>query len=465
MNKIIRTITTSTLFTVASFALAQELNTAYFTDQYAFRHTMNPAFGNDCSYVSLPALGNVSVSMRGNFGVGDVLFDNPVPGGKSKTTFMNPYLSDSEALAGFSKGNNKMTADVRLAILSAGFKALGGYNTIEMNVRSDIGAALPYELFEFARNVGNRSYAFSDIHVRARAYGELALGHSHQLNEKWRVGGKIKVLMGIGQADVVMEDTRVDLSDANQWVMQTRAQADVSMKGFLFKQKQKEYKQRQGSYDYIDDIDVDGFGLGGFGLAIDFGGIYKPNDNLTLSAALTDLGFISWSQNAHAENIASSFVFDGFHDIDVSDRQHPQSLESQADNYGDQLADFIHLHDMGNNGSRTTSLAATLRVGGEYTLPSYKLLSFGLLGTARLGGPFTWAEARLSANWKPLRWLDGGVSMAVNSFSTNFGWCLNVHPKGLNFFIGMDQFLRKLSKQYVPLHSNATLTTGINVTF
>ena len=465
MNRILRLLTAATLFAASCQVQAQDLNTAYFTDEFTFRHDLNPAFGNEMNYVSVPMLGNFGVTTMGNVGVGDILFDNPMPGGKKKTTFMNPYISDSEALAGFSKGNNRIAADARITILSAGFKAFGGYNTVELNSRVDMGAVVPYELFEFARNVGNRSYTFNDIRARARGYGELAFGHSRQLNGKWRVGGKVKILMGLGQADVSMTNTKADLSDANQWVVQTQAQADVSMKGFLFKQKSKEYNRRNGSYEYVDDMDVDGFGIGGFGLAFDFGGVYRLNDDITLSAALNDLGFIAWSKNAHAENIASSFVFNGFHDIDVSDRDHPQSLESQADDYGDQLADFAHLHTTGGDGGRTTGLAATLRVGAEYVLPTYRPLSFGLLSTTRLNGPYTWTEARLSANYRPLPWLDGGVSFAANSFSVDLGWVVNVHPKGFNVFIGMDRFIGKMTKECIPLNSKASFSAGFNVTF
>ena len=95
--------------------MAQGLNSGYFTDDYKFRHTMNPAFENQQNYVSLPALGNLNVRTQGNFGLGDVIFDNPRYGldsDKNKTTFMNPYISTSEALKGFNKGDNRINADV-----------------------------------------------------------------------------------------------------------------------------------------------------------------------------------------------------------------------------------------------------------------------------------------------------------------------------------------------------------------
>ena len=71
----------------------------------------------------------------------------------------------------------------------------------------------------------------------------------------------------------------------------------------------------------------------------------------------------------------------------------------------------------------------------------------------------------MSANWKPLRWLDGGVNFAVNTFTTSAGWILNIHPKGYNFFVGMDHILGKTSKEFIPLSSNASVALGMNITF
>ena len=43
------------------------------------------------------------------------------------------------------------------------------------------------------------------------------------------------------------------------------------------------------------------------------------------------------------------------------------------------------------------------------------------------------------------------------------GWVLNVHPVGMNFFIGMDHILGKQSKEGIPLSSNVSFCLGMNV--
>lgn len=139
MNRSKKYMMVAALATLSCGAMAQGLNTGYFIDGYAFRHNLNPAYGNDQNYVSIPALGNIQVRTQGNFGLGDVLFDNPrygIDSDKKKTTFMNPYIADGEALKGFASGNNRINADVDITLLSAGFKAWGGYNTISLDART-----------------------------------------------------------------------------------------------------------------------------------------------------------------------------------------------------------------------------------------------------------------------------------------------------------------------------------------
>ena len=448
-------------------AMAQQLNSAYFTNDYKFRHTMNPAYGNEQNYVSMPGFGNVNVSTMGNFGYEDVIFDNPMFPSTSKdrlTTFMNPYISTADALKGFNSGDNKILGDVSITVLSAGFKGFGGYNTIELNARTSFGMSLTYELFEFAKNTGNRTYNIGNISANGQAFAELAFGHSRQINEKLRVGAKVKLLFGAGRGDVNIDNVKADLAADDKWTVSGHAKSEVSVKGFTYKTEEKEYKEEgRGTYQYVNDVDVDGAGLGGFGLAFDLGGVYKINNDFTVSAALLDLGFIKWSNNMVAVNGGEEFVFNGFHDVAVNEDRGGSTLSMQGDKYSDQLADFANLQDKGDEGGRTTGIGATLNLGCEYTLPVYRKITFGVLSSTRFRGDYSWTEARVSANWTPLKWIDGGVNMAFGSYRNSFGWVLNFHPKGYNFYVGMDHTLGKVSKEFIPLNSNAAVSVGMSV--
>lgn len=456
------------MLAVAGGAMAQGLNSAYYTEDYKFRHDMNPAFANSDNYVSIPALGNVNVNVHGNFGYQDVIMDNPMypnTSDKKMTTFMNPYISASKALEGFSNGDNRIAGDVGIMLLSGGFSAFGGYNTIEISSKTSFGMSLPYELFEFAKNIGNKTYNIGDINVHAMSYAELALGHSRQINEKLRVGAKVKFLFGLGRADLKLQNMKADLAPNDKWTVSGQAVADVSMKGFSYVTETDEYNDPdRGEYDKVGDVDLDGFGLSGFGMAVDLGAVYQINEDWRVNAAVLDLGFISWSNNMQAVNRSDMFEFGGFHDISVKDGS-GVDIEDQTDKYGDQIADFINLKDNGDQGGRTTGIGATINVGAEYNMPVYRKITFGALSSTRIKGAYTWTEGRLSANWTPLSWIDGGVSFAVNNFTASMGWVLNIHPKGYNFFIGMDHLLGKMSKEYIPLSSNASINLGMSITW
>ena len=54
------------------------------------------------------------------------------------------------------------------------------------------------------------------------------------------------------------------------------------------------------------------------------------------------------------------------------------------------------------------------------------------------------------------------VNYGVGTFGDSFGWIVNIAPKGFNLFVGMDHTLGKLSKEYIPLGSNAQFSFGIN---
>ena len=104
-----------------------------------------------------------------------------------------------------------------------------------------------------------------------------------------------------------------------------------------------------------------------------------------------------------------------------------------------------------------------MNIGAEYVLPYYKNLKFGLLSSTHFNKPFTWSEARLSANVAPVRWFEASVNYAISSFGSSLGWVLNFHPNGFNFFIGTDHMITKVTPQYVPVgNANANVSLGFN---
>lgn len=84
----------------------------------------------------------------------------------------------------------------------------------------------------------------------------------------------------------------------------------------------------------IDGADFSNFGLDGKGFGIDLGATYQLLDNLTLSAAITDIGVIKW-KGSEATLTPETFSFDGFHHIGSEDE--PITDESDLDQEVDQF--------------------------------------------------------------------------------------------------------------------------------
>lgn len=441
------------VFSVSAFA--QFTNSGYFTDGYLYRHEINPAFGNRQNYISFPVLGNFNLGIRGNLDLKDYIYNI---NGKT-TTFLNPEVSASEFLNNIDD-KNKFNFDTKIEVLSAGFKAFGGYNTIGINVRSNIHTMLPKSLFQLAKEgVSNKEYDISKFDVHADAYAELALGHSHVINEKLTVGANLKALLGLANVDAKFNKAKINLGN-DEWTAVTNAEINASIKGLSY---QTEISENTGK-PYVDDFDVDGFGLNGFGMGLDLGAEYKLNDSWKFSAALLDVGFISWNNNMLATtNGDKSFTTD---DYKFSfDDDESNNFEDELERLGDGLVGLYELDDAGDQGGCTTTIGTTLNLAAEYTLPAYDKLSFGLLNSTRFQGEYTWTEFRLSANVAPVKIFSAGINVAAGSYGCAFGWMLNFHPNGFNLFLGMDQTLGKVTKEFVPLSSKASVNLGINIPF
>lgn len=244
------------------------------------------------------------------------------------------------------------------------------------------------------------------------------------------------------------------------------AEVNASIKGleYITETKMRGAEGEQTEHKYIDDIDIDGYGLSGFGFAVDLGAEYTLNKQWKFSAAVLDLGFISWSNNYVASTNGDRYFNTDTYLFSFDDNAY-HNTEDEWDRFAEGLADLYELQDNGDQGGRTKMLAATLNFGAEYTLPAYQRLSFGLLNTTRLHGQYSWTDFRLSANVEPVDILSASLSFAAGTYGCSIGWMANLHMTGLNFFVAMDHTLGSVSSEFVPLGSNASVNLGLNFLF
>lgn len=442
----------ATLFAMLpASAGAQNLQSGYFDDNYLYRFQSNPAFGNEGhGFVAMPGLGNLNLSTNGTIGLNHIFYNI---NGKT-TTMLNPGVSAAEVLDGL-KDKCRLGVNLRETVIAFGFSGMGGYNTVSVNARADIGISLPKDIFRLAKQgLENSTYDLSNLNVRGAGWAEVALGHSRQINKKLRVGATLKVLVGVASFQSNVNTASLQLHD-NTWIANVDAELQGSLKNLRYKTGYNEDTRR----DYVNGVEIEDFSpVSGYGAAVDLGATYRLNDDWEFSASLLDLGFISWDNN----HVASTR---GLQQVSTDEYSFNVDNNDSWDKFKDNLSMLYQLEDLGDTGSRISGIGATMNIGAQYTLPVYRRAKFGFLNTTRFNGPFSWTDFRLSANVEPFKCFSAGVNFGMGTFGPSFGWIVNLKAPGFNFFVASDHTPGKLAKQGVPLNSNLNLNLGMNFPF
>ncbi len=450
------------MFVAACFtANAQGLRSGYFLEGNYYRHQLNPAFGNERAFFSFPALGNMNIDVQSNMGISTFLYKSTTPG-YDLTTFLDPNVSASEFLDKL-KDINRIGVNVNMQILSAGFKVKKGYMTIDLGIKSNVSSRLPKDFFSLFKNgmddSGVTQCDFNNLSVSANAYAEIGVGYSMRVLDNLRVGAKLKFLIGGAYAQMTYDKLTMKLSD-EQWDITADGHLDMAVPTMGFETELENGRSK------VSDVSTDDpFSLSGGGFAIDLGATYKVFDGLEISAAILDLGFIKWKGINRAVS-GGNYTFDGFNDIQT-DKDSPDyednSIDNQLDNLGEDIKDVFLLYEEGTGIGKAKALAATLNIGAEYTMPFYDKLSAGFLSSTRIAGKMSTSEGRFYANLSPVSVLDLSVSYAISSYGSNFGWMINLHPRGFNLFIGSDSQFFKISPQFGGIkRMNTNVSMGIN---
>lgn len=454
---------------ISTTTAQNQLHSSYFTEGSNFRHQLNPAFAPNRGYFSMPILGNMNIGLQSTIGVSNFIYKTENGG---LTTFMNSSVNADEFL-GDLKDRNRINMNLDMNILSFGFRAFKGYNTFTVNLRNNIRMNLPKDLFAFMKQGMSSErtvYELDNMGLSMTSFAEVGLGHTHRINDKWVVGGKLKILLGLAKADMKIDHMKMTMAE-DEWAIEGDGEMNVAVKGLEIPSKaeagEELDKPDAGNQIAWDEMDFDSFGLSGGGAAIDLGVTWKVREDLELSAAILDFGFIKWNNNTSARMGMEPWSFKGFNDIAVNpdeDSKNQYELEDQLEDMGDDLEECVNFSKVGEAGSRTTMLGATLNLGAQYTLPQYKGLRFGFLSSTYINGAYSWSEGRFSANLTPCKWFDASINYAISSFGSSFGWLISIHPKGFGLFIGSDHQFFKVTPQFVPVH-HATANFNFGISF
>lgn len=466
-------------------ANAQFLRTSYFMEGTHYRQQLNPALTPTKGYFNLPVIGAVNATVGStSLGYQDII--DIIDDGDdfyTKPDFMNRL-----------KDNNKLNVNFSTEILSAGWYKGKNFWSFNIGLRTDIGANLTKNMFTFLNemetveeNWRNSNYDISGQQLNINAYTEIGLGLSRQINSRLTVGARVKALLGIGNMELKLNRVAMSANlpsdqQINQWSSESywnsmtpsqAAQAAQELKdkfnnyhanltvGAELKSSFKglELQEEEGK-DYVTDFDFDSgkLGIAGYGFGIDLGASYKILDNLTVSASVLDLGFISWSKSSTKIASANPDPIDikGSTYANMVDPNNPNTvmnavnqLQNDAQGYMDRVTngdvldyDMLQLEVSDAKEPRKSRLASTLVLGAEYGFFNNKL-AVGVLSTTRFVQPDALTELTFSANYRPKSWFNVALSYsAIQSAGKSFGLGLKLGP----LFVGTDyMFLGKNS--------------------
>lgn len=399
---------------------SQYLRTSYFMEGAQYRLQLNPALAPARGYIHVPVAGNTSAMIRSNaLGVSDI-FD------LIKNADNDDYYT-TDKFYNRLQDNNKAVASMSSDLFAVGTWHGNSFMSFNLTLRADGNLSVGRELFTFMRDMkGLNTNDYSDYsrsvggdRMNLNIYTEVGFGYTRILNENWTIGGRVKALLGLGNVDLKINradiNTRLQGIDPNiDWttagpdeLIDATGTATIDVDADLVTTFHG-LELVKCSEGYIDDVKfkTGKMGVSGVGAAVDAGVAYNVTKDFTLSAAVTDLGFIRWAKGS--TQVAHS---------------NTEDLNFDADNPGDLMrftsvvgtgkalnVDMARLTiDPQGAKARTTSLASTMSLGGEYRLLDDKI-RLGILFTNHFALLENESELTFTADYHPSSLVDLAIS-------------------------------------------------------
>ncbi|MGN1247110.1 MAG: DUF5723 family protein [Paludibacteraceae bacterium] len=467
VSRIITTVFCTMALAVS--ANAQQINTLYFLENTPMRHTINPAFQPVSNgYLSLPVIGYTGLWAANNsLSIADVVFLNPKDPYQT-ITVLHPD-ADKDAFLDRLRPNTIIQADVTTMLLGFGGRTRkNGYWTVNITERIDANASLPRSLFNFVLGGGMtdftggmNSFDLSGMDLSATVYTDIALGYSHEINEHWSVGGKLKVLLGTAMVQANMSDLAIDAS-IDQWNIHGNVDMTIAAPlNFESIQSGSSINEIITGTDLSSLLGLPEGGLtdpsallhlikpSGYGAAVDLGFTYRPFKFMQVNAAVTDLGFIHWTKTSSRTAVASmDTTFTGagnlqYEDYVVDGKFSTDSLMSSVRQNVMGLLDAAHV-GIAESAGFNQFLNMKLNVGLDFSFLNNRI-GVGVLSRTRLVNKKIQEEVTVGVALKPFNWLNVAVSYSLldNGHYSNIGAGLSIMPyDGLNITVAAD---------YIPL--------------
>lgn len=442
-------------------ASAQRVNSLYFLENTPMHTQWNPAMAPKYSCFGIGA-SNISIGVQSDLAMSDLFI--PSEDGSELYTFGHPSIDKNEFINGL-KDVSTLNFNSTINIFNLGLRLKNNYLTLHSGLTFDGGMGLPKDFFRmFMLGMDSKQsstqFNLTDLNINAMAYAKFGVGYSMKIGKMLSVGINANYLQGIADFRMGFDNLTVDASDT-QW--------NVNSKGYLQMAGPDFVKFGYNEDGYVDNLSTDDTNGGisgiissmpniGNGFSIDLGVTAKPLPFLTLSAAITDLGSITWNGNSvQRASSDDTFTYDGF---DFDD-------ENSADDISEKMEALTHFEkDNSSIQSYSSKLTTKINLGAEASILN-KHVSFGVLSQTGIAPDGTYQNMMLSANLKPSSIIQGALTYSLlHGEVSMIGAALNAKLAFINIFAAADCIPTSYSPQMIPVNaSNFNLQFGFNMMF
>lgn len=415
--------TTALFITVfaTSSSWAQQNFTMYSMTKMGQSHYENPAYrANGKVYIGI-ALGSHS------FGVNHsgFTFNRVVVPRK----YDDSLVLDQNALKKALWKRNYIATDIRNELFGLGINIKKNYFSLAITNRTSVNVIYPKDLIVLALEGNGKSFlgeraSLDGLGAKIDGYVEYALGYNREINEKLRVGGRLKLLSGY--ANFTTRKSKLGLTTDEETF-------DLTIDGkFKF--------QSSGVGGFLDSTNNDPFdfqtpfNFKNFGISLDLGGTYNITDKIGVSASLLDFGFIRWkTQTASYETDNLDFRFEG---VDVK-----QYLNDSTDYLNRILDTLISKVDNDiTNEAYTSTLSSRFYLGATYKVTDW--FTAGVTSYNQILNNRLRTSLILSGTIQLKNWLGFTANYSIYGRSmANIGLGLTLRGGPIQFYVMTDNIL------------------------
>ncbi len=443
MKNLYKSVAIAAIFSMSCASASAQALTSYFMPNAADKLQHNAAFAPERGYFNIPLMGALELSSNGNIAMGDLL--TPSADG-SLVTIFDTSISAAQALSGLNSTNTFGLTN-RIGILGFGkyCKDKSSFWSFDLNLNTSANFSMPYELVEFLKESPDQ-ITIKDLNVYMESYVEAAFGYSRKYDDKLTVGGRAKLLVGLMNASLNIDQMDVTMN-ADEWTAVASGTLDINANGIGA-------NTAVGDNFELGDIDGSVEGVAGYGAAIDLGATYDLTDRIRLSLAANDLGFMLWGKESNTSaTVAKEFSFTGV-SYDNSTGETTESDEISLDDI-----EFVE----NNSKASTNWLQSSVSMSGEYSFFDDRLKA-GLIYEIDFWKTKTMHNLTIAGAYTPINCFTVAASYALTD--NTLGLALNFATGFMNLYLATDILTAKKSAQLIPINqSMMNVSFGLAVPF